>query len=137
MKVKMYFENEDDLHKCYLKWQKRLGLQDWCIGVGLVDPEDMEEGRAGESDVQWVNKCGTIKILKKEHMPTDLLIKQPHEASLIHEMLHFKFVAFEEKSREESIYQLMQHQKIEELARALFMAEYNLQPNWFWEKDDK
>lgn len=136
MKIKEYFDTYEELSECFKKWQRRLGLSDWFIGLALVNPEDIEEGRGGESDVQWEHMCGTISILKKEYMPEDLLIKQPHEATLIHEMLHFKFVAFEDKSREEAYYGLKQHQLIDELARALFLAEYNLQPNWFYEHEE-
>ena len=60
-------------------------------------------------------------------MPSkDLLIKQPQEEMLIHELLHFKFIAFDEKTREEACYEIMQHQLIETLARALYSAKYNL-----------
>jgi len=127
-----FFETEEELQKCFLKWQPRLGLSDWNIGVALVDNTDLD-GVAGESEVQWVNKCGTISILKKEYIPDDLLIKQPHEETLIHEMLHFKFFALQETSREEHFYEMMQHQLLEEIAKALFLAEYNLDADWWSE----
>lgn len=128
---KMYFDTEEELFECFKKWQKRLCLSDWNIGLALVEPDDIEKGNAGESDVQWVHRCGTISILKKEYIPNDLLLKQPHEESLIHEMLHFRFLAFEEKSREEATFEIMQHQLLDDMARALFLAEYDLQSDWF------
>jgi len=131
MKIKEYFETTEELLKCFKKWQPRLGLSDWNIGLALVEPNDMDESRAGESDVQWVNKCGTISILKKEYMPKDMLIKQPHESTLIHEMLHFKFFMAEPNSLEQFYHDTFQHQLLEELAKALFLAEYNLPPKWF------
>jgi hypothetical protein len=132
MEMNEFFETEEELQKCFLKWQPRLGLSDWNIGVALVDKTDLD-GVAGESEVQWVNKCGTISILKKEYIPDDLLIKLPHEETLIHEMLHFKFFALQETSREEHFYEMMQHQLLEEIAKALFLAEYNLDADW-WSK---
>lgn len=139
MEIKMYFDTYEELSECFKKWQRRLGLSDWFIGLALVNPEDMaEEDRAGESDVLWENMCGTISILKKEHMEKkDLIVKQPHEATLIHEMLHFKFLGFKEKNRDEAFFEVKQHQLLDELARALFLAEYNLQPDWFVKKEDK
>lgn len=128
------FDTQEELLNCYKKWQSRLGLSDWNIGLALVNPEDIDEGNAGQSDVQWVNKCGTISILKKEYMPKDSLVKQPHEEILIHEMLHFKFLALESKTREETYFEMKQHQLLQELAKALYMAEYNLQPSWYVEE---
>lgn len=131
MKFKEYFDTSEELYECFEKWQPRLGLSDWNIGIALVEPKDMEDERAGESNVQWVNKCGTISILKKEYMPKDMLIRQPHESTLIHEMLHFKFFEAEPNSFESFYFDTMTHQLLEELAKALFLAEYNLPPKWF------
>ena len=131
MKTKMFITTEEELLKLLKEWQERLGLGDWHIGVCLCKPEDIEEGNAGESDVQWVNKCGTISILAKEYFPDDLLIKQPHEEILIHELLHFKFFALKEETREEAYFEMKQHQLLEELAKALYMAKYNLNLGWW------
>lgn len=132
-----FFDNLDELMACFDKWKGRLGLSDWNIGLSLVEPEEIDEGNAGESDVQWINKCGTIKLLKKEFYPKNSLIKQPHEQTLIHEMLHFKFYALQPNSIEAYYYDMKQHQLLEELSKALFLAEYNLTPNWFIKEDVK
>lgn len=131
----IFFNSIDDAMKCFDKWESRLGLQDWNIAISLVEPDDLDDGNAGESDVQWVNKCGTIKLLKKEYYPKNCLIKQPHEEVLIHEMLHFKFYALQPTSLEAYYYDMKQHQLLEEIAKALFMAEYNLTPSWFIKED--
>ena len=134
--MKEYFDNLDELMACFKKWQPRLGLSDWNIGLALLPRVEMDdENVAGWSEVQWVNRCGLIEILRKEDMPKDLLIKQVHECTLIHEMLHFKFFSLgidKGNSVEETFYDMSQHQLLEELARALFMAEYNLTPEWFY-----
>lgn len=139
--VKMYFDTDEELLKCLKKWKERLGLSDWLIACTLSDKEDMEnDGEyecAGYSEVQWVSKTGSIQILKKEYIPDDCLFKQPHEESLIHELLHFKFLALEGKSREHIFYETMQHQMLEELARAFFLAEYNLPNDWYYKDDVK
>lgn len=129
---KLYFESEKEMFDCLDKWQKRLGLSDWYIAARICGKEDMDlENVAGESEVQHVNMCGLISILRKEDLPDDLILKQAHELTLIHELLHFKFISFDVTSREQAIYEENQHQLIEQLAKAFFMAEYNLTPNWF------
>lgn len=135
---KMYFEDEKELLECLHKWQSRLGLSDWYILARLCDAKDMPEPDfLGFSDVQHVNTCGTIMILKKDDIPDGCILKSPQEQTLIHELLHFKFVSFELKSREEAYFDEMQHQQIETIARALFMAEYNLSHNWFFNEEIK
>lgn len=132
MKPSLYIKNEIELQNLLWEWQKRLELSDWFIGIAFADKEDMSDPNwGGESEVQWVNKVGTIKILKREYIPSDLLIKQPQEEMLIHELLHFKFIAFDDKTREEAHYEIMQHQLIENLARALYSAKYNLDHSWW------
>lgn len=129
---KLYFESEKEMFDCLDKWQKRLGLSDWYIAARICGKEDMDlENVAGESEVQHVNMCGLISILRKEDLPDDLILRQAHELTLIHELLHFKFISFDVTSREQAIYEENQHQLIEQLAKAFFMAEYNLTPNWF------
>lgn len=132
----LFIKDKNELHELVKEWQKRLGLDDWFIGVTFADQSEMSDPNwGGESDVQWVNKVGTIKIVNKEYIPNDLLIKQPQEEMLIHELLHFKFIAFEEKTREESVFEMMQHQLIETLARALYSAKYNLDKSWWINED--
>ena len=74
---------------------------------------------------------GLISILRAEDLPPNMILKQPMEQVLIHELLHFKFIAFDENSREEAVFEIAQHQLIETLAKALFMAKYGLTPTWF------
>lgn len=130
--IKMYVDTQEELIELLKEWQPRLGLSDWHIGIALCEPSEMDLSEvAGECDVQWLNKCGTISVLKKEYMPEDLIIKQPHEVTVIHELLHFKFFSLEERTREEHYYEMKQHQLLEEMAKALFMAKYNVGYNWW------
>lgn len=129
---KLFFDSEKEMFDCLDYWQKRLGLSDWFIAARICGKKDMTiEDAAGESEVQHVNMCGTISLLRKEDMPDDLLLKQAHEQVLIHELLHFKFIAFDVTDRDRAVYEENQHQLIELLAKALFMARYDLSPNWF------
>lgn len=129
---KLVFDNEAEMLQCMDEWKTRLGLSDWYIAARICPAEDMElDDCAGESEVQHVNMCGAISILREEDLPKDSLLKQPMELTLIHELLHFKFIAFDEKTREEAVFEIMQHTLIEQLAKALYMAKYNLTPDWF------
>ena len=129
---KLVFDNEKEMLECLEEWKRLLGLSDWHIAARICPKEDMKLHEcAGESDVQFVNMCGLISILRAEDLPPDMILKQPMEQVLIHELLHFKFIAFDENSREEAVFEIAQHQLIETLAKALFMAKYGLTPTWF------
>lgn len=129
---KMFFDSLDEMAAVQKEWQRRLGLSDWWIASTICGREDMElQDVAGESEVQWANKCGTISLLRREDMPDDLLVKEPQELTLIHELLHFKFFTCDADSREGAYYETMQHQLLEEIAKALYMAKYGLSWDWF------
>lgn len=134
---KMYFENEQEMYDCLNYWKKKLFLSDWHIGISFAKRGEMSDiDYAGESTVQWVNKCGTISILVAEDMPKDMLLKQPHEVTLIHELLHFKFFGVENNSIEGLFWNEMQHQLLEDMAKSLYMAKYNLNNDWWIVEDD-
>ena len=129
---KMFFDSMDELAEAQKEWQRRLGLTDWWIASTICAREDMElQDAAGESEVLWTNKCGTISLLRREDLPGDLLVKEPQELTLIHELLHFKFFPHEAHGLEGAYYEAMRHQLLEELAKALYMAKYDLKWDWF------
>lgn len=129
---KLYFDSEKELFDCLEYWMKRLGLSDWYIAARICSAKDMGlDDVAGEADVQHCNMCGAISILREKDIPSNTLLKQPHEQTLIHELLHFKFISFEPDDRDNAVYEEHQHQLIELLSRALFMARYDLSPEWF------
>lgn len=136
---KLCFDSQKEAFDLLEEWQKRLFLDDWWIGMDISSEADMpERGNAGYSEVQWVNKCGTIWILKAEEIPKEQLIKQPQELTIIHELLHFKFFATEPTEEYESQYYYMkQHQLLEEMAKSLYMAKYGIGYNWFIPEERK
>jgi len=138
LKPQIYFDTDRELYNCMKEWQKRLLLRDWHIAIAFVKRADLDDKNfAGQSNCQWVNRCGTISILTKEDMPNDMNLKQPHELTVIHELLHFKFFGAECGSLEGLFYQEMQHQLLEDMAKSLYMAKYNLDYDWFIEDDSK
>ena len=131
-KPKMYIDTEEELLKLAKEWQSKLFLNDWLIGFSLATCREMScIDWAGESDAQYVNRCGTVMLLRKEDMPENMLIKQPMELVLIHELLHFKFVTFETNTIEGYYWNEKQHQLLEDIAKSLYMAKYNLDLEWF------
>lgn len=129
---KLYIDTEEELLELSKEWQNRLLLSNWIIGFALVSSRELSNIEfAGESNVQWVNRCGTVSILRKEDIPQDMLMKQPMEMTLIHELLHFKFMGFDNTSLEGCYWNEKQHQLLEDMAKALYMAKYNLKTDWF------
>ena len=129
---KMFIETEEELLGLAKEWQKRLLLSDWIINFSLVTAREMSEvDLAGESDVQWINRCGVVNILRKEEIPQDIIAKQPMELVLVHELLHFKFMMFDNESLEGCYFSEKQHQLLEDMAKSLYMAKYGLDFEWF------
>lgn len=131
-----FFENQDQLDEYLKEWQERLFLRDWHIKAFFTDGEQIP-GLAGESDVCWQASTGFIDIRKEGQFPAGAIEKQPQELILVHELLHFKFMNMEKQNATiESVYWCeMQHQLIEQLAKALIMAKYNLNYDWFLVED--
>lgn len=128
---KIYIDTEEELMQLAEEWQKKLLLSDWIIAFTLATSRDMSDiNYAGESEVQFINRCGTVSILRKEDIP-DAIVKQPMELVLIHELLHFKFMELENNTLEGCYYNEKQHQLLEDMAKALYMAKYNLTMDWF------
>lgn len=127
-----FFENQAQLDEHLKEWQERLFLRDWHIKAFFTDGEQIP-GLAGESDVCWQANTGFISIRKEGQFPSGAIEKQPHELTLVHELLHFKFMNMgKQEATTESVYWCeMQHQLIEQLAKALIMAKYNLDYDWF------
>lgn len=128
------FKTQEELNQCLKWWQDKLFLNDWIIKGYLVHGEEIPE-LGGESNVQWVNCCGTINIRTAEEMSAGVQ-KQPHELILVHELLHFKYMGFEGVSTIEGIfYEEKQHQLLEQMAKSLIMAKYDIGFDYFVEEE--
>lgn len=132
LEPKLYIDTEEELFKLAKEWQSRLLLSDWIVTYALVPCREMTDIQwAGESNAQFVNRCGTVYILRKEDIPEDLIIKQPMELVLIHELLHFKFMTLDNDTLEGCYWNEKQHQLLEDMAKSLYMAKYDLDLDWF------
>lgn len=128
----MEFKNEEELQQSLEEWQERLFLSDWNIAASLVNGEEIA-GLAGDSTVQWTNSCGTIRIRHFAEMPNGAIEKEPHEKVLVHELLHFKIMGYTNSNAgiEEVFFDESQHRLLEQLAKSLIMAKYNIGYDWF------
>lgn len=129
----MEFTSLEQAYNCLKEWQERLFLQDWTIKLNLVEPEDMNmQEVCGENIFQIETKSCVIKILKPEFYG-DRIVKYCAEQILIHELLHCKYnwVARDYNSIEVAYFDTLEHALLEQMAKSLFMAKYNLPFDWF------
>lgn len=129
----MEFTTSEQAYKCLQEWQEILFLQDWTIKLNLVEPEDMNmQEVCGENIFQIETKSCVIKILKPEFYG-DRIIKYCAEQILIHELLHCKYnwVARDYNSIEVVYFDTLEHALLEQMAKSLLMAKYNLPFDWF------
>lgn len=127
------FKNDKQLQERLKYWQDKLFLNDWTIKCYLSSEEEfILKGNHGENQMDYVNKCALIRILK-DYNPNDYIQIQPDEQVLIHELLHCKFISCEpkEKQIEDCIYDTYEHSLLEQLAKIIFMCEYNLDFEYF------
>ena len=114
------------------EWQDRLFLNDWIIDLNLEENWSCAENGhcLAENDYQPTLRTSVITMDKKTHYG---VMKQPHELVLVHELLHLKFLFSENvpETTEGLYFGMMEHIAIEEIARSLLMAKYNISPDWF------
>lgn len=113
---------DKEFQKLFKEWKHRLFLDDWIISASLVPKCDIEDA-AGECTAQFVNKCASIHICKE--LPKGLVDYPPIEKTLIHELLHCKFMSITDGSLESVYYDTMQHQLLDDMAKALYSIKYD------------
>jgi len=117
------FQNGLEMRKCGEKWADVLGLADWAITYVLVD-EESEGLELGHNDYDFDSKTSVITIYKQPRNEHFIMFQ---EETLIHELLHCKFpIEYEDESYESKVCADLQHQVLNDTARALFMTKYGL-----------
>ena len=116
------------LQECAAYWQDKLQLKDWLIKYTKTD--DLDPNDNGYCDFDFVHKCAIVKI--RANKADDIMIKQPDELILVHELLHCKYPIYEKDGDYDSkIRADLQHQILEDMAKSLIMVKYNLSLYWF------
>lgn len=128
----MEFKKERFANEIMRQWQHRLFLNDWTISIHLLDPTEMDNGAAGTNEFQYENKSSIIKIAKLNDDLKARNQKACHEKTLVHELLHLKYNIVERSSEYESKFlDIHQHMLLEQMAKSLIMAKYNIGIEWF------
>lgn len=116
------------LQECAAYWQDKLQLNDWLIKYTITDDLNLTDN--GFCDFDFVHKCAIVKI--RENKANDIMIRQPDELILVHELLHCKYPIYEiDGNYDSKIRADLQHQILEDMAKSLIMVKYNLDLSWF------
>lgn len=122
------FESIGQARKLLEEWKIRLGLHDWTIKVNLSEPHEFKlQDCDGECEYTMVIKSARIQILKPEYYG-DRILKYCAERILVHELLHCKFAHLDTDNEG---YNREIHIAIEDIARALVCAKYDIPLDWF------
>lgn len=133
MEIKEVFNTKEELNECMKWWQEKLFLTDWIIKARICEPCDFkDEGNMGENSFDMVNKCCIIRILDKKYYGNDRIMRYCAEKVLVHELLHLKYNWIANEGSYEGKYvDVMEHGLLEQMAKSLIMAKYNLTLDYF------
>lgn len=126
------FTSQERLNESLKEWQARLFLNDWTIKAKITT-DLKDESNHGECESCFVSKCAMIRIQSYDAIKAgEWIQKQPQELVLVHELLHCKMALISRESTLEGAWWYeTQHQLLEEMAKALIMAKYGLDFDWF------
>ena len=117
------FKDLEQLKECAKYYIELLGLQDWVIQFRIEN--DIDKDCAGLNESTFENKSSLITLVKDIEKNNYFL--QPQELVLIHELLHCKYpIKFRNSYYESEIMADIQHQLLDDMARAIFKARYKV-----------
>ena len=128
------FESQTQLDEYLEKWKTILGLQDWMIKASVVGKEYMPlEDSAGVNEYSIPMMQSIIYILDPKDYEDDTMDVYIAEKILVHELLHLVFTYVDrENDYESKLADLIEHQKIEKMAKSFMKARYHLTDNDFY-----
>ncbi len=116
-------------------WKKVLHLQNWCIKAVLTDEKLEVDGKAvhGRNTTEYLKCESFIEISTVEY--ADEYTKHCEELTLVHELLHCAMPLFcnndDSATMRDAWVELLEHQRIDMLAKSLIMAKYGVGIEWF------
>lgn len=116
-------------------WKKVLHLQNWCIKAVLTDEKLEVDGRAvhGRNTTEYLKCESFIEISTAEYAGE--YTKHCEELTLVHELLHCAMPLFcnddDSATMRDAWVELLEHQRIDMLAKSLIMAKYGVGIEWF------
>ncbi len=136
MQVKEIFNSKEELYEYLTWWQEKLFLTDWIIKASICLPEDfITKNCCGENEFEIENKTCVIRILHPKYYGNRIM-KYCAEKILVHELLHCKYNWIANNDSYEGKYvDVMEHSLLEQMAKSLIMAKYDLSLDYFKEID--
>ncbi|MDR2007006.1 MAG: hypothetical protein LBP78_07180 [Acidaminococcales bacterium] len=132
----LVFKDGAEMNEKLRYWQRLLFLDDWII-KGELTSERLSDDTTGAplrgkcSMVQEL-KAATIYLYVPQSDFDEEIVKFCHEDILVHELLHCKYNILEAGTSYEARHlDLREHVLLEEMARSLIMARYNIGFEWF------
>lgn len=127
------YETQEQAEISLKEWQTRLFLDDWIIQLNLEHQEVEGIDTVGYCNSAPIVRSAVIWLTPKGKYPDDAIIKYCAEKTLVHELLHCVYIAFESSDRQIAnvYYEEEQHALIEKMARSLIMAKYDISLDWF------
>lgn len=130
------FENKERLAECLKWWKDKLFLGHWIIVADVVDIVKDCDGEehddfAGYNDFVYESMQSHIQIISKDSYK-GFLEKYCAEKILVHELLHCKYNWLSNRDSYEGVYVVtVEHSLLEQMAKTLIMAKYDLDMGYF------
>lgn len=126
------FSSQDQIDECVKWWQEKLFLTNWIVKAEICPPDEFKVAESvGENVFDMVNQSCVIRILKPEFYG-ERIMRYCAEKVLVHELLHCKYNwIYNESSYEGKYVDTIEHGLLEQMAKSLIMAKYNLTLNYF------
>ena len=139
MEVKEVFKSKKELNDCLKWWQEKLFLTDWIIRAKIVSPDEFNSGTdiVGENTYDPTIKCSIIRIIDPKYYDYNNVMKYCAEKTLVHELLHCKYNWCNSDHTYEARYvDIIEHSLLEQMAKTLIMAKYDLPFDYFIESQE-
>lgn len=130
-----YYYDDSNLQNALEYWKKVLHLQNWCIKAILTGENLEVDGRTvhGRNTTEYLKCEAFIEISTVEY--DGEYTKHCEELTLVHELLHCAMPLFcnddDSATMRDAWVELLEHQRIDMLAKSLIMAKYGVDIEWF------
>lgn len=125
------FTDDEQMKESLKEWKHRLFLDDWLINIKKADRNKIDNDD-GQVKFNVVCKTATIFLAHPDDITKESIEKCCQEQILVHELLHLKYNWLVNEDTYESKYlDTVEHTLLEQMAKSLIMAKYNIGFEWF------
>ena len=130
-----YYYADSNLQDALEYWKKVLQLQNWCIKAVLTGENLEVDGKVvrGRNTTEYLKCESFIEISTVEYAGE--YTKHCEELTLVHELLHCAMPLLcnddDSATMRDAWVELLEHQRIDMLAKSLIMAKYGVGIEWF------